>query len=306
MTWRKQGLVYAPSGELWWAREYATIPAADVLDEKIIRVYFAGLDENKFGRIGYVELDAQNPKRILYETREPVLDIGALGSFEDSGVNASCVVNVGAMKYLYYIGWQRAERVPYMLFTGLAKSNDNGKSFQKYARTPILDRTTQEPFSRSAPFVMLQDGLFKIWYWTCEEWSIKENWVHYNNVIRYAESSDGIHFPEQGALCIAPHETQDYAVGRPWVIRDADVYRMWFSTRSRGAEIPYRIEYAESADGMHWARKPDAPAITVSADGWDSEMISYPCVVDTVSQRYLFYNGNRHGATGFGLAVWEA
>ncbi len=105
MKWRKRGLIYSPTGELWWAKEYATIPTAELIDGKIIRVYFASLDESRFGRIGCVDLDADNPQKILYAAGKPVLDIGPLGTFDDSGVNASCVLKVGSKKYLYYIGW---------------------------------------------------------------------------------------------------------------------------------------------------------------------------------------------------------
>ena len=66
------------------------------------------------------------------------------------------------------------------------------------------------------------------------------------------------------------------------------------------------IGYAESDDGLHWVRK-DAEVGTGKSDtGWDSEMICYPCVVDVKGRRYMFYNGNRHGSTGFGYAVLES
>ena len=305
MKWKKMGLVYAPRGDSWWAKSYAFLPTAEVIDDQVIRVYCASLDENRYGRIGYVDLSADNPQHILYETREPLLDIGELGMFDDAGVNASCVVNVAGKKYLYYIGWQRCEKVPFMLFTGLAISKDNGKTFERYSRVPVLDRTPTEPFSRSAPFVLVEDNVFKVWYWSCEYWSNENGWVHYNNVIRYAESSDGIHWNSTGHICITPNGPEDYSVGRPWVVKDSEIYKMWYSIRSR-AQISYRIGYAESSDGVHWVRKDDKVGIQPSQSGWDSQMICYPCVVDVRGKRYMFYNGNRHGSTGFGYAVLES
>lgn len=303
MLWRKLGLVYAPTGERWWARSYATIPTAEIVSNQIIRVYFAALDENRFGRIGYVDVDADNPTRVLFETPEPILDLGELGTFDDSGVNPSCVLIISGKKYLYYIGWQRCERVPYMLFAGLARSDDN-THFERVSRVPILDRTDAEPFSRSAPFVMVENGVFKMWYWTCIEWSANERSVHYNNVIRHAVSTDGIHWNSYDQICIRPHQSDEYAVGRPWVIHENALYKMWYSMRSH-TDL-YRIGYAESANGLNWTRKDDEGGIAVSANGWDAEMICYPCVVDARGKRYMFYNGNRHGSTGFGCAVLEA
>ena len=49
----------------------------------------------------------------------------------------------------------------------------------------------------------------------------------------------------------------------------------------------------------------NAVGIDVSKNGWDSEMICYPYVFDHKGKRYMLYNGNGYGKTGFGLAVLE-
>jgi hypothetical protein len=79
---------------------------------------------------------------------------------------------------------------------------------------------------------------------------------------------------------------------------------MWYSIRSRTR--PYRLGYAESADGLQWTRHDAEVGLARSPAGWDSEMVCYPAVIDVRGRRLLFYNGNRHGATGFGVAVLEA
>lgn len=302
MIWHKGGLIYRPSGEQWWARQYATIPTVEVLDDATLRVYFASLDERNFGRIGFVDLDARNPERILSQPPEPVLDLGEPGTFDDCGVNASCAVQVGDQCFLYYIGWQRCERVPYMLFSGLATSTDR-EPFQRASRVPVLDRTDEEPFSRSAPFVLPVENGFRMWYWSCLRWTEGRNGLHYNNVIRHAWSADGIRWEASAGVCLEPDWPHEYSLGRPWVLRDGPIYRMWFSVRSE--DHPYRFGYAESADGYEWVRKDSEAGIDRSESGWDSEMVCYPCVVDVAGRRYLFYNGNRHGATGFGYAILD-
>jgi hypothetical protein len=78
---------------------------------------------------------------------------------------------------------------------------------------------------------------------------------------------------------------------------------MWFSARFFGRG--YGIGYAESRDGLTWERRDDLAGISRSESGWDSEMICYPCVVNVGPNRYMFYNGNRYGSTGFGVAVLE-
>jgi len=302
MKWIKKGLVHAPSSYLWWAKTHAYVPTAEVLDD-CIRVYFASWDENRFGRIGVVDLDIDDPSDVLRIVTEPILDIGTLGTFDDCGVTPSCVVSVEGVKYLYYIGWQRTERVPYMLFTGLAFSVD-GANFTRYCEVPILDRTPIEPFSRSAPCVLVEDGIWKMWYWSCIRWTEDNKTLRYYNAIRYVESDDGINWHSDPHICILPEGPMDYAAGRPWVMKDGDLYRMWYSIRS-DARIPYRLGYAESPDGLHWTRKDNEVGITVSESGWDSEMICFSSVVDAGGKRYMFYNGNNHGEGGFGYAVLE-
>jgi hypothetical protein len=303
MKWRKRGLIYAPSGDLWWAKSYATLPTADVIDEKTIRVYFASLDEHRYGRIGYVDLDADNPEKIRHESREPILDIGEPGTFDDCGVNPSCVLNVGGRKHLYYIGWQRCERVPYMIFAGLATSED-GTKFEKSSRVPVLDRTADEPFLRSATTIIYEQDIFRCWYVSATGWIVLNSSRYPTYVIRYAESSDGICWKTNGHICIDFENEDEFGFGRPWVVKEQSIYRMWYSIRSKA--YPYRIGYAESGDGINWTRKDGVVGIEASAAGWDSEMICYPCVVDCRGKRYMFYNGNRHGSTGFGYAILES
>src|SRR5690242_10389211 len=108
MRWHKLGLVWAPSGQRWWARGYAHLPTPVRRDERTLRVYFAALDDHKYGRLGSVDLDARDPTRILGEAEEPLLDLGELGSFDDCGVVPSCAAEVGGQEGLYYIGFQRA------------------------------------------------------------------------------------------------------------------------------------------------------------------------------------------------------
>lgn len=301
MRWRKGGHIYAPTGERWWARSYATMPMAEPRGD-VLRVYFAGLDEERRGRIGYVDVDARDPSRILAESPEPVLDLGAPGLFDDSGVNPACLVTVGEERRLYYVGWQRSERIPYLLFAGLAIARGDGP-FERLQSVPVLDRTPGEPFVRSATSVHEENGRFRAWYVSGIGWVSSGGRPLPTYVIRVAESADGIRWESREEPCISFADEDEFGFGRPWVVRDADRYRMWYSIRSRSR--PYRLGYAESADGLRWTRRDEEVGIERSAEGWDSEMICYPCVVDAAGRRYLFYNGNGHGASGFGYAVLE-
>lgn len=88
------------------------------------------------------------------------------------------------------------------------------------------------------------------------------------------------------------------------IVNDGGYFEMWFSYRS-GAGEKYRIGYARSEDGTSWKLDLKSAGIDVSKTGWDSEMIEYPFVFNHNGTRYMLYNGNEYGKTGFGLAVLD-
>jgi hypothetical protein len=75
---------------------------------------------------------------------------------------------------------------------------------------------------------------------------------------------DGV--DRRGVVCIDYASPEEYAFGRPCVIRDGDRYRMWYSYR--GAQ--YRLGDAESADGVVWTRMDSRHVLPPSDEGWDS------------------------------------
>jgi hypothetical protein len=303
VPWQKLGLVHEPNRTLAWSKTHCHVPTPLQINAHTIRVFYAGLDEQKFGRIGCVDLDAADPRRVLSARTEPVLDLGEPGAFDDSGVVPSCALLVDDRVYLYYIGFQRAERVPYLLFSGLATGSPHDLSLARVSRAPVLDRTDAEPFSRGAPFVVRRANDLKMWYWSCTRWTEGPRGMHYNTVIRSTSAVDWLQWSSPSTVCIIPQYPSEYAVGRPTVVHDKDLYRMWYSIRA--TDRPYVIGYAESADGNTWVRRDEVAGIKRGESGWDAEMICYPAVLDCNGRRYLFYNGNDHGADGFGLAVWS-
>lgn len=300
VTWRRYGALFRPEGDQNWARTHALLPTAEVLGGSRLRVYFASMDAQKLGRVGSLILRLGDEPCVEEVAPEPVLDLGPLGCFDDSGVTPSCVVRDGERRLLFYIGWQRAERVPYMLFTGLAEGR--GERFERLSSVPVLDRIHSEPYSRGAPCVVWDGTAWRAYYWSCSTWSETGGQVHYNNDIRLLRSDRADHWEGAGDVVMRAQDPDVYSEGRPWVLRDASGWHMWFSSRSH-SEPAYRISYAFSEDGVTWTRS-EAMALDPSGTGWDSEMTCYPCVVDVGGRRWMLYNGNGMGETGLGLAEW--
>ncbi|MHC5857522.1 glycoside hydrolase family protein [Nostoc sp.] len=303
MIWKKLGLVYVANGQKDWAISHAYIPTSMMLDEERIRVYVAFLDSHKVGRIGFVDLEAKNPLQILKVSDQPVLDIGQPGTFDDNGVTPICLLKYQDNLYLYYVGWQLGVKVRYFLLMGLAISKDNGESFQRYSQVPILERSDRELFVRSAAYVHREEDYWKMWYIAGDQWiNVNGKQVPTYN-IRYVESDDGVTWGKQGVVCLELANDDEYGFGRPFVTKEDNLYKMWYSIRTirRG----YRIGYAESLDGQNWLRQDQKVSLDVSKTGWDSQMIHCSCIQKTKYGTYMFYNGNNYGETGFGVAILQ-
>jgi predicted GH43/DUF377 family glycosyl hydrolase len=299
--WRKLGLVYVAGGEKDWAFSHAYIPTSIMLSDDCIRVYVAFLDSQKVGRIGFLDLDASNPLKILKISEYPVLDIGQPGTFDDHGVTPISLVKHLSKLYLYYVGWQLGVNIRYTLLTGLAVSHDGGESFQRHSQVPILERSDLELFVRSAAWVRREDENWQMWYVAGDRWvTVNGKRVPTYN-LRYLQSKDGLSWGREGAVCLELANDDEYGFGRPFVMKENNLYQMWYSIRtvSKG----YRIGYAESPDGQNWVRKDRKAGIDVSDSGWDSQMIHCSCIQATKYGQYMFYNGNGYGETGFGVAV---
>ncbi|HEX8161028.1 MAG TPA: hypothetical protein VF538_04105 [Pyrinomonadaceae bacterium] len=304
MNWTKLGMVYVARGERDWAQTHARVPTSIMLDEDRVRVFAGFLDAGKVGRVGFVDVDARDPLRVLRVSERPVLDIGQPGAFDDNGVQPSCVVRDGDRLWLYYTGWQLGVKVRYYMFDGLAASDDGGESFTRQRRVPVLDRSDEELFVRTIPHVLRDGARWRMWYIAGDRWieAGGKQLPTYN--MRYMESGDLARWGERGEVCMDTEGEDEFGFGRPFVVVGGGLHRMWYSIRTRSKG--YRLGYAESRDGLAWARRDAEVGIDVSADGWDSQMLCFACVQPTKYGTYLFYNGNNYGETGFGVAVLGA
>jgi len=302
MSWKKLGLVKAPARANTWQHSHAYTPTPIRLNDEIFRIFVSFLDKKKVGRVGFVDVSAQDPTTILNISETPSLDIGEPGAFDDNGVTPVSVVRDGDDLRLYYIGWQLCEQVRYMLFVGLAASTDNGETFSRIQKVPILERSQDEMIVRTAANVMCDQDLWRMWYIAGSETILVNGKVTPTYSMKYAESKNGIDWPSEGKLIMSPQGSDEYGFGRPYVLNNDAGFEMWYSIRShtRG----YHIGYATSSNGIDWARKDDIATLEASTDGWDSEMIAFGGICDSPDHRFIFYNGNGFGRDGFGVAEW--
>jgi hypothetical protein len=310
--WRRMGRIFSPDGRQAWMQSHAQNPAALVLDDRI-RVYFncraaKGADGNTVAQATFVDLDRRDPGRVLAVNPRPVLPLGALGTFDQFGVMIGNVLAVGDEVWAYYVGWSRCQGVPYNHAIGLAISRDGGATFTRFAQGPIIARSPGEPFIQNSPFVAIIEGLFHMWYSSGTSWVDHGQGPESVYVLMHATSRDGIRWERDAVPCV-PARVEHECQTNPCVLKVGQRFHLWFCYRHgldfRNPSRGYRIGHAWSDDREVWHRDDAAGELLPSAEGWDSEMVCYPCVIELDGRTLMFYSGNYFGRDGFGYALLD-
>jgi hypothetical protein len=303
MKWRKLGQLYLPAAERHSKLiSHAANPLPIHLEGHIYRIFFSGRDCENRSSIGAVDIDIVHHK-IIREHYYPFFEHGIEGSFYADGVSIGNCYTVDGIRYMLFMGWQASHDGHWRGDIGRLTVNPD-LTLQLDDSLPFMTSDDIDPISLSYPWVLdNEDGSYRMWYGSTKTWDVGNGeMIH---VINSAYSADGHQWLRDG-LAVPYFVGIVQVFSRPSVIKNAEgKYDMWFSYRS-GTGEKYRIGYADSIDGKKWNLNLKNSGINISADGWDSEMIEYPFVFDHDGQRYMLYNGNGYGKTGFGLAVLES
>jgi hypothetical protein len=314
-SWKKLGRVFDPtqiSGRPW-LKEFAQAPAALVMDD-VVRVYFScrpprDANGQYASYTAFVDLDRRDPTKVIRVADKPILPLGGLGCFDEFGTYPTSVIEHNGNLLAYYGGWTRCESVPFNVGIGCARSFDGGETFEKLGIGPVLPYTPDEPFVLSGPKIRRFDGKLVLFYIAGRKWIGTGSLPEPVYKIRMATSADGVLWHKADADLIPSRIEEDEAQASPDVIFANNKYHMFFcyrySTDYRNASRGYRIGYASSEDLSNWTRADHLAGITPSAEGWDSESISYPHVFELDGTIYMAYLGNQVGRFGFGLARLE-
>ena len=298
MQWEKKGLIFGATKQSSWMDNSALQPTPILIGNKI-RVFCGFRDKDGVGRVGYVDLNADNPSQVLAVSEKPCLDIGIPGCFDDNGVVPCAVTQVGNELYLFYAGYNIGYHVRMIIFCGLAVSRDNGETFERTSRVPIMERTNNEYLFRVIHTAIKNSDGWMLYYGAGNHFIQGKKKTLPVYEIQLLEVSDLSDLSREGTKIVS-NEGSEYRVGRPYVVKDGSIWRMFFGGGSE--EITYQLAYAESNDGRNWTRLDEKLNLHRSKFGWDSEMMAYPAFIRYKDSSYLFYNGNNYGYEGFGYA----
>lgn len=304
--WKKKGLLHTCD---FYGTGYAQDAFIDILNDDVWRIYFSTRTKEVVSYPFYIDVEAGNLNNKLYVSNAPIFEPGRPGTFDDCGVTMTSIVKIDEhRKYLYYCGWNKKISVSYSLSIGCVEVIDD-KIYRKVSEGPIMERSVHDICAVSAPMVIKEDNVFHMWYISFPSWEKYNGKLEPIYVVKHATSDNGLDWKCNDHICI-DSEYEGEAIGRPWVIKDDGIYKMWFSTRgiedyrSKDGKH-YMIGYAESKDGDNWIRRPDKFNFSTSEEGWDSEMLEYASVKRSGNKYYMLYNGNDFGKTGFGYAIKE-
>jgi hypothetical protein len=298
MQWRKMGLVFDAS-KFNWSKDTALQPTPLDMGDRI-RVFVGSRDASGVSRIGFVDLDKNDPLKILGFSKKPVLDVGCDGCFDESGVVPSAVVRQGPLIYLFYAGYQLGSKVRFSVLGGLAISDDGGATFNRVQSTPVFERTPNETLFRVPHTVLFEDNKWKAWYGAGSKFvqGKAKSLPVYD--VRYTESENPLSFQSEGRSVLTT-QGEEYRLGRPFLFKKnvGEYYLFYgFSTDN----TPYKLGYATSKDLMNWTRCDSNLNLDIHLDEWELEMTAYPSVIASNDKIFMFYNGNGYGKQGFGVA----
>jgi hypothetical protein len=301
--WRRLGRIYAPQPFGGWYVSHAAYPTPLIRADGTLRVFFTvrdGLNRSHLASVDFA-IDDTGAKAIS-DVQGPLLVPGPRGAFDADGISVTSFATIEGALYAYYLGWSAGRSVPFTNFIGMAVADREGTRFERRFKSPVVGRSEADPFTVGYPWVLKEAGHWRMWYGSHLAWGPKD--LQMLHVLKTASSPDGVHWkPDTGiALPLAGQsDPAEFAVSRPCVLRDGTGLLMWYARRNPG----YCIGFAFSTDGENWIRADDAFTFAGEPGDWERTEQTYPCVFEHQSRRYMLYNGDGYGRTGFGLAVLD-
>ncbi len=309
MSWRKIGRIFYACQQFDWIYSHATVPTALHIQGDIYRIYFSTRDALQRNQVGFIEIDLLEPSKILRISDSPVIQLGDPGHFDCDGIYGTSLVRDNKNLLFYYAGWNAGQRGQFFSSIGLAKSQDNGLTFDKLYNYPILSRDQIDPWACMAPTVMrVKSDNWVMWYAS----GIKLYYDQANNIksyydIKLATSKNGLTWQKTGTSAIQLGSNTSN-IARACVIKTSGQFHVFYPYINKNIGT-YRIGYGNSDHWLEFNRKDQHELANLptsdDAEDWDANAVTYPYVFNHNDKMYMLYNGNGFGQTGFGLAVWE-
>ena len=225
----------------------------------------------------------------------PVLTLGAGGTWDDLYAYIPSVIHRNHKWYMYYAGHDGAT-----VRIGLATSPD-GIIWTKHTANPLLDISAGGAWDDTHvyyPRVIYRNHKWYMYY-------TGRTGAHLR--IGLATSEDGISWTKHTA-----NPVLDIGAGGAWddshVYGASVIYRnhRWYMYYSGYGASHWRIGLATSEDGVSWTKHTGNPVLNIGAGGaWDDVHASRPSVIYRNHKWYMYYDGYDGSHNRIGLATSE-
>lgn len=307
MSWTDLGIIFKVNQLSSWAVSHAYVPTAVELTDRI-RVFVAFWDSKKYGRLGYIDVDPNNPENILGYSKDPIIEDAVSPAFDDSGVTPLSILKEEKRLLLYYAGWHLHPdpSIRYQLYTGLLFGTVAGEKFQRNSPRPVLSGRTPKENVRTGGHVLRTQEGYRAYLAT--QVDIYQDHAKSRPVynLECAFSKDGILWGEKQKLILEHEKGQILGYGRSAIWKNKHhIYEGLFSVRNWDGR--YRnILYSTSEDGLSWTPLSAGNKAFLSSMTCDQqEEVCFPSLIFKNDKIFMFYNGNDFGAAGLRLAVWH-
>jgi predicted GH43/DUF377 family glycosyl hydrolase len=228
----------------------------------------------------------------------PVLDVGAPGSWDDEGVGFPCVIFENDTFHMWYSGYNGTD-----LNIGYATSLDGIYWKKDTVNNPVLTHGQPpdwDAYEIYTPMVVKVETIYHMWYSGAA--------IDDQDNIGHATSTDRIHWdedPENPVLLRGESQGWDMQwVVTPYVIFKSDTFHMWYSGALNISNVS--IGYATATDpyGKNWTKDTlHNPILSPSPGNWDYPRVEYPSISTFNDTLYMFYTGGNYNNRDIGFAT---
>lgn len=288
--WIKKGKIFS--------EHHAQLPVIDSY-HNYYRIYYSTRNKDGYSIPMFYQVYKNDLTKSLGDPVRVNIPLGKPGSFDHNGVMPSSIVDLGnGLKYLYYVGWSKRLDVPYWNSIGLAISQDNGITWEKYSEGPVFATCAKEPgFIGTVDVKRIKEDTWLMMYSSCR-WEIidgKQEPIYY---IKSAYSKNGINWESQNNIVI-PRLNLEGGIASARLTKDNTMY---FSVRNMSdyrtnPDNTYRIYKANYVDSnfVRW----ESPEMELE----EGELMNaYPFLVEEDDRDIMFMNTD-FGKSGISYAI---
>jgi len=166
----------------------------------------------------------------------------------------------------------------------------SGCGWIKYPLNPVLRPGSVGSWDADDvehPTVIKDGEIYKMWYAGLKDEA---------EAIGYATSTDGISWVKDASnpvLEAVQAETWgDEKISEPAVIKDGDIYKLWYTGFTEPGDFGGSIGYATSTDGINWINYERNPVLKAGElDAWDAGGVRQPTVIKDGNTYKMWYAG---------------